>query len=110
MRSSNLTGDVGNTVTIRFQPIGSAPILRTKVFKISASQRFDTVVAFLRRRLDLVGAAKGGGKGRAGAESVFCYVNSCFAPGGDEVVGNLWRVSEILMWGCCAFWGGKGGR
>lgn len=54
------------------------------------------------------GAAKGGGKGRAGPESVFCYVNSCFAPGGDEVVGNLWRVSEFLMWDCCAFWGGKG--
>jgi ubiquitin-like protein ATG12 len=26
-------------------------------------------------------------------ESVFCYVNSVFAPGLDEGVGNLWRVS-----------------
>jgi len=47
------------------------------------------------------GGAGGGGKGqgRAGVESVFCYVNSCFAPGGDEVVGNLWRVSNSC-WGC----------
>ena len=25
--------------------------------------------------------------------AVFCYVNSVFAPGLDEGVGNLWRVS-----------------
>lgn len=28
-------------------------------------------------------------------ESVFCYVNSVFAPSGDEGVGNLWRVRKI---------------
>jgi len=27
---------------------------------------------------------------------VFCYVNSVFAPGLDEGVGNLWRVSLSL--------------
>lgn len=26
-------------------------------------------------------------------EGVYCYVNSVFAPGLDEGVGNLWRVS-----------------
>jgi len=73
-------------VTVRFQPVGSAPILKTKVFKIYESQRFDTVVNFLRRRLEA-------GRG----ESVFCYVNSVFAPGGDEVVGNLFRVSACYV-------------
>jgi len=34
------------------------------------------------------GASAGGGNG-----SVFCYVNSVFAPGLDEGVGALWRVS-----------------
>lgn len=29
-------------------------------------------------------------------EGVFCYVNSVFAPGLDEGVGNLWRVSSAL--------------
>ena len=89
------------TVTIRFQPIGSAPILRTKVFKISASQRFETVVAFLRRRLEAAAGGGGAGNGKRGGgsgDSVFCYVNSCFAPGGDEVVGNLWRVSVSFHW------------
>lgn len=67
-------------VTVRFQPVGSAPMLRTKVFKISASQKFETVVNFLRKKLDC-----------KPTDSVFLYVNSVFAPGLDEGVGNLWR-------------------
>ncbi|KAL3465953.1 ubiquitin-like autophagy protein Apg12-domain-containing protein [Aspergillus heterothallicus] len=67
-------------VTIRFQPLASAPILKTKVFKISASQKFETVVKFLRKKLDC-----------KDSDSVFCYVNSVFAPGLDEGVGGLWR-------------------
>lgn len=41
---------------------------------------------FLRRKLGL-----------KDCENVFCYVNSVFAPGLDEGVGNLWRVSEFLF-------------
>ncbi|KAI1906302.1 Ubiquitin-like protein [Ophidiomyces ophidiicola] len=67
-------------VTVRFQPLPSAPILRTRVFKISASQKFETVVRFLRKKLDC-----------KESDSVFCYVNSVFAPGLDESVGGLWR-------------------
>ncbi|MCJ1337953.1 Ubiquitin-like protein [Bachmanniomyces sp. S44760] len=70
----------GKKVTIRFQPIGSAPQLRQRVFKISASNRFETVVNFLRKKL-----------GVERTESVFCYINSVFAPGLDEGVGGLWR-------------------
>lgn len=69
-------------VTVRLQAVGSAPSLKQRVFKISSTQHFSTVVNFLRKRL---GVKQG--------ESVFCYVNSVFAPSGDEVVGNLWRVS-----------------
>ncbi|KAI9702888.1 MAG: Ubiquitin-like protein [Candelina mexicana] len=65
-------------VTVRFKAVGSAPILRTQVFKISASQRFETVVNFLRTRLKC-----------KPTDSVFLYVNSVFAPSLDEVVGNL---------------------
>lgn len=67
-------------LTLRFQPVGSAPALRQRVFKISATQRFSFVVGFLRKKLGL-----------REEEGVWCYVNSVFAPGGDEVVGNLWR-------------------
>ncbi|PQE19608.1 hypothetical protein CJF32_00008917 [Rutstroemia sp. NJR-2017a WRK4] len=67
-------------ITVRFQPIGSAPLLRQQISRISAEQRFETVVTYLRRVLKLEKTA-----------SVFLYVNSCFAPALDEVVGNLHR-------------------
>lgn len=69
-------------VTVRFQPLPSAPILKNRVFKISASQKFETVVKFLRKKMDC-----------KDTDSVFCYVNNVFAPGLDEGVGGLWRVS-----------------
>lgn len=49
------------------------------------------MVQFLRKKLEkeMEGEAKGG---RAG-DHVFCYVNSVFAPGLDEGVGGLWKVS-----------------
>ena len=68
-------------------------MLRQSVFKVSADKRFDTIVNFLRRRLGLDGNDDERGKGIRKGESVFCYVNSVFAPGMDEGVGNLWRVS-----------------
>ncbi|OCK91518.1 ubiquitin-like protein [Cenococcum geophilum 1.58] len=73
-------------VTVRFQPVGSAPHLQQRVFKVSSAQRFETVVRFLRRRL-----------GVRDSDSVFCYVNSVFAPGLDEGIGNLWRVSWLML-------------
>lgn len=70
--------------------------MRTPVFHCGAAQRFEFVVRFLRRRLQ-VGESEG----------VFCYVNSVFAPGLDEGVGNLWRVSccDVLFLLCgLVFW------
>ncbi|KAI9818830.1 MAG: Ubiquitin-like protein [Pycnora praestabilis] len=70
--------------TIRFKAVGSAPILRTTVFKVSATQRFETVINFLRTRLKC-----------KPSDSVFCYVNSVFSPAPDEIVGNLFRVRVV---------------
>jgi ubiquitin-like protein ATG12 len=75
-------------ITVRFHAIGDAPPLKQKVAKVSASNTFATIVKFLRKRL----YPEGGGEGRE-ADGLFCYVNSVFAPGLDEGVGNLWRVS-----------------
>ncbi|KAI9743027.1 MAG: Ubiquitin-like protein [Claussenomyces sp. TS43310] len=69
-----------NKVTVRFKAVGSAPILRQQLCKITATQRFEQVVTYLRRVL------------RCGpSDSVFLYVNSTFAPALDEIVGNLHR-------------------
>ncbi|KAI5300923.1 Ubiquitin-like protein [Ascosphaera pollenicola] len=67
-------------VNIRFKPLPSAPILKTQVFKINASQKFEAVVRFLKKKLNC-----------KPTDSVFCYVNSVFAPALDENVGGLWR-------------------
>lgn len=73
---------------VRLSPLPGVKAMRTPVFNCGSAQRFEFVVRFLRRRL----AVKE-------SESVFCYVNSVFAPGLDEGVGNLWRVSSL----CCAW-------
>ena len=73
-------------VTVRLQPIGSAPHLNQRVFKLSTNQRFETIVRFLRKRL-----------GAKEHESVFCYVGSVFSPALDEGVGNLWTVSWLYV-------------
>lgn len=109
-------------MTIRFQPVGSAPPLRQRVFKISAANRFESVVAFLSRKLralERADANVGGGLGLgagglgAGGGGVFCYVNSVFAPGLDEGVGGLWRVGFFLSFSSSPFFfqgGGEVGR
>ena len=97
-----------STVTIRFQPVGSAPHLRQKIFRVSAANRFETVVSFLGKKLKGMEGVDGGGGGGGGG--VFCYVNSVFAPGLDEGVGGLWRVSRWSFLGVVegGWWEGKG--
>ncbi len=86
-------------VVVRFKPIGAAPALSVGATggdaavagagagaadvkrKITATHKFEVVVAFVRRALRV-----------QETESVFLYVNSAFAPALDEVVGNLHQV------------------
>lgn len=69
-------------VVVRWKAVAGAPPPPRPLAKISAGQRFDAVVAYLRRVLRV-----------AETDSVFLYVNQAFAPALDEVVGNLHRVS-----------------
>ncbi|PKS12880.1 hypothetical protein jhhlp_000220 [Lomentospora prolificans] len=71
-------------VLVRFKPIGSAPGLSREVCKISSAQKFEAIVAYLRRVLRV-----------QSTDSVFLYVNSAFAPSLDEIVGNLHRVGPF---------------
>ncbi|KAK3700924.1 Ubiquitin-like protein [Vermiconidia calcicola] len=78
LRDTN--GDLKGKVKVRLSPLPNTRSLRPPVFNCGTTQRFEFVVRFLRKRLQL-----------KDHESVFCYVNSVFAPGLDEGVGNLWR-------------------
>lgn len=83
-------------VVVRFKPVGSAPPLSgtTSVGgpaadvrrKITSTQKFEVVVAFVRRALKV-----------KESESVFLYINSTFAPALDEVVGNLHQVGGVFQ-------------
>lgn len=54
------------------------------------------MVKFLRKKMDC-----------KDSDSVFCYVNSVFAPGLDEGVGGLWRVGWVgsCLWAGCVLTG-----
>lgn len=92
-----------------FRPVGSAPLLRQTKFKISSSQRFQSIADFLGRQL---ATAAGPPASPAGAASpdreaaggpvcagpvggLYLYVNSSFAPAMDELVGNLYACFAV---------------
>ena len=66
-------------VKVHFVAVGSAPIMKKTKFLIGANQRFSSVTTFLRKMLKLSGSGS----------SLFLYCNSAFAPGPDELVGDL---------------------
>jgi ubiquitin-like protein ATG12 len=72
-------------VVIRFRPVGSAPAVRKELIKVTSTEKFQSVINFLRKQLRV-----------RDSESVFLYVNSSFAPALDEIIGNLWRVSFVV--------------
>ncbi|KAH8555337.1 putative ubiquitin-like modifier [Umbelopsis sp. PMI_123] len=67
-------------VIVQFRAIGNAPILKQKLFKITASQKFQAVNLFLRKELNY-----------APSEALFLYINSAFAPAPDEIISNLYK-------------------
>ncbi|KAK9477600.1 ubiquitin-like autophagy protein Apg12-domain-containing protein [Lipomyces japonicus] len=71
-------------VSIRFRAIGSAPILKQPVARISAPQRFATVVKFLRKQLKC-----------KEIDPLFVYINSTFAPALDQEIGYLYECFKI---------------
>lgn len=81
-------------IKVRFKAVGSAPVVERQVCQISSTQRFEQVVAYLRRTLKV-----------GPMDSVFLYVNSSFAPALDEVVGNLHRVSYVDSFMVVGSWG-----
>ncbi|KAI8611562.1 ubiquitin-like protein Atg12 [Chytriomyces sp. MP71] len=86
-------------VVVRFRATGSAPILKQSVFKITASQKFQAVILFLRKELT-IGAS----------DSLFLYINSAFSPAPDETVSTLAKNfgtdgALIVNYSTTAAWG-----
>ncbi|KAF9209697.1 hypothetical protein BGZ49_002128 [Haplosporangium sp. Z 27] len=62
--------------------IGNAPILKQKMYKITASNKFMAVITFLRKEINY-----------GDSDPLFLYVNRAFSPSPDEVVQNLFKSS-----------------
>ncbi|KAI8982545.1 ubiquitin-like protein Atg12, partial [Pilobolus umbonatus] len=88
-----------SSVIVRFRAIGNAPILKQNFYKITASNKFQTVMQFLRKELKY-----------QGIDPLFLYINSAFSPSPDETVGNLHKCFNtegqlIINYCTTAAWG-----
>lgn len=68
-----------DSVTVLLQAAGSAPQLKKKRWKVGRSKTMAWVVSFLRGYIAC-----------APNESLFIYVNQCFAPSLDTEIGTLY--------------------
>ncbi|KAG1723069.1 putative ubiquitin-like modifier [Suillus paluster] len=86
-------------VVVRFKAVGNAPIMRQNFYKITASNRFQAVIQFLRKELSW----------KAG-DPLFTYINLAFSPAPDDTVSNLYKsfATEghlIVNYSTTAAWG-----
>jgi len=86
-------------VVVRFKAVGNAPIMRQNFYKITASNRFQAVIQFLRKEL-----------GWKAGDSLFTYINLAFSPAPDDTVSNLYKSFStdghlIVNYSTTAAWG-----
>lgn len=77
-------------VSIRFQPIGAAPLIKPQFFQVSRTQTVGSIMKFLMRRLRL--------------KSIHVYVLSSFQPTPDETLGplhDLFKTKNELILSYC---------
>jgi len=67
-----------NKVEVLLKPVGDAPMLNKKKWSVDRDKTVAWIVQFIRNyiKLDV-------------ADSLFLYVNQCFAPSLDQTIGNL---------------------
>jgi len=86
-------------VVVRFKAVGNAPIMKQNFYKITASNRFQTVIQFLRKEL-----------GWKSGDPLFTYINLAFSPAPDDTVSNLFKCFQtdghlIVNYSTIAAWG-----
>ncbi|KAI0495975.1 ubiquitin-like protein ATG12 isoform X1 [Dendrobium catenatum] len=70
-------------VVVHLRATGDAPILKQAKFKTAGTNKFSTVIEFLRRQLH--------------RDTLFVYVNSAFSPNPDELMIDLYNVGGICV-------------
>jgi hypothetical protein len=91
--------------------VGRAPILveAKQLGQIGSDQKFGTLANHLRRQLKLKGSESLVRSPTTLKVDEFLYVNSSFAPGLDETVGNLYQVYLSILRGLMAVFQCSGG-
>ncbi|KAH9919486.1 APG12-domain-containing protein [Epithele typhae] len=89
----------GSKVVVRFKAVGNAPIMKQNFYKITASNRFQAVIQFLRKEL-----------GWKQGDPLFTYINLAFSPAPDDTVANLFKSFSteghlIVNYSTTAAWG-----
>ncbi|KAF8597492.1 autophagy protein 12 [Ceratobasidium sp. AG-I] len=89
----------GSKVVVRFKAVGNAPIMKQNFYKITASNRFQAVIQFLRKEL-----------GWQPTDPLFTYINLAFSPAPDDTVANLFKCFAtdghlIVNYSTTAAWG-----
>jgi len=89
----------GSKVVVRFKAVGNAPIMKQNFYKITASNRFQAVIQFLRKEL-----------GWKSTDPLFTYINLAFSPAPDDTVANLYKCFAtdghlIVNYSSTAAWG-----
>ncbi|KAG0467575.1 hypothetical protein HPP92_019155 [Vanilla planifolia] len=67
-------------VVVHLRATGDAPILKKAKFKTAGTNKFSTVIEFLRHQLH--------------RDTLFVYVNSAFSPNPDELMIDLYNVAN----------------
>ncbi|XP_020582455.1 ubiquitin-like protein ATG12 isoform X2 [Phalaenopsis equestris] len=78
-------------VVVHLRATGDAPILKQAKFKTAGSNKFSTVIEFLRRQLH--------------KDTLFVYVNSAFSPNPDELMIDLYNEESKIFSGVHKFIG-----
>eukprot|EP01083_Nonionella_stella_P013984 39335_1 len=71
-------------IVIHFRPVGSAPILKQKKFKVGADKLFLSLENFLKKQLKL-----------SSNDQIYIYINQAFQPSFDERLGDLYSCFRI---------------
>ncbi|KIJ47473.1 hypothetical protein M422DRAFT_59511 [Sphaerobolus stellatus SS14] len=86
-------------VVVRFKAVGNVPIMKSNFFRITAGNRFQAVIQFLRKELGL-----------KATDPLFTYINLSFSPAPDDLVINLYKCFStdghlIVNYSSTAAWG-----
>ena len=96
---------------MRFKAVGNAPIMKQNFYKITASNRFQAVIQFLRKELGWkqgdplvsnLSCAHGDhvwwyNISLTSSSLQFTYINLAFSPAPDDTVANLFKVSICFI-------------